>query len=491
MSGRQDGWLRVEADEPKATIERLGSSNAEFQRRLSPRYERLKPGPGKSAEQVHASQRDRIHRAMVELTAEKGFNRVTVRALTGMAGVSSRTFYMHFADREQCLASTVDAIGRRILSRATLRKPDDATWKGRVSASLQSLLDDFATQPWATRVLLVEVLGAGLPGRRQATELTADLERLLAHLLVAAPMASVPPRRLVIGIAAGLVRIATTTSLTGRTGELPRLIGPLRDWVFDVYGNEALHLCAIPERRSADARRREPCLLPSAASALGGHGESERTLSAALRLAARDGPGALTVSNIRREAGVSRHDFDVRFGDANECLLAAIDSLARTGAQRAYAWSAATGGSQRRLDRTIFALCVLAARNQTQAKLVLAQILVPGRAGLLRREMLVSDAASGLARVSPAALSPIDLAVEASVAAGWRILQEEITAGQAHRLPRVAPLLAYLISRPANRDRKHRIQKVDCSAFSVGTSSARTPSATKQRNQGEKPNDFT
>lgn len=75
---------------------------------------KLAPGPGKPASQVAASQRARLHRAMFELVAEKGYERVTVRALVSTAKVSSRAFYEHFRGVHDCFEATVAMAGRLI-----------------------------------------------------------------------------------------------------------------------------------------------------------------------------------------------------------------------------------------------------------------------------------------------------------------------------------------------------------------------------------------
>jgi AcrR family transcriptional regulator len=191
-----------------------------------------------------------------------------------------------------------------------------------------------------------------------------------------------------------------------------------------------------------------------------GYGQSDRILSAVTRLAADEGFADLTVSKIRRQAGVSRQDFDARFDDVADCFLAAVESLARAAAVRADSWAGDTGKSGNRIYRTMLAISALVARNQDLARLVLEEILAPGRGGLQLREQLISEAAHRLLGNPATARSQGAIATEASVAAVWRITQREITDGRASRLPRSAPFLALLVDL-ARRDRKHRIQKFD------------------------------
>ena len=438
--------MRVDVDGATLHIkDRIGSGNP-VRERMSTGLERLKPGPGQSPEQVRMNQRARIHRAMVELAAASGYERVTVRGLTKTAGISTRTFYLHFANREECLASAIATIGHQFLARAAYRPVAGDDWQGQVRASLESLFEDLGREPRAAHLLLVEALSAGRPGRTSAIKLTADFERLLAQLLAPAPLAPAPPRRLVVGIAAGVIRVATMTTLTGRARELPALAAELGDWVLTVYDEGTVALCRPPAARPNRTSRREPQPFPADPSALGGLGEDERILAAAAKLAAGLGPTSLTASKIRREAGVSRRSFDSRFRDATDCFLAAVEAVAQTAASRADAWAGA-GKTQQLNGRTLLALAAMIARNQPQARMVLEGVLVPGRDGLLLRERLISDAAYGLS--SSGRLGPRDriLAAEASVAATWRIAQREVLAGRGQRLPRCAALLSALLGR--------------------------------------------
>jgi len=409
-------------------------------------YQRLKPGPGQSPEQVRANQRARIHHAMVELAAAIGYEHVTVRALTRTARISSRTFYGHFLNREECMASAIDTVGRQILSRAARRKADRDDRAVRVRTSLHSLLSDLGGQPQVARVLLIESVAAGRPARLRAKELTADLERLVAHLLGVGPNADVRSHRLVIGIAAGVTRVATMTTITDRPGELPMLAGVLGDWVLDIGDWVLRPPSNSPPREPARMPHRHTYSLPVTQGSQGCSSDEERILSATARLAAEAGFRALSISKIRREAGVSRRTFDSLFRDKADCFLASIESVAATATARMGSWGTSTTAKGQEAP----ALCALAARNQCLARVVLTEILAPGPRGLLRREQLVSRAAEELrphweAQEAPSAVLPI----EASVAAAWRIASSEIASGRGPHLAEAAKLVSSLISGPA------------------------------------------
>ena len=58
---------------------------------------------------VLASQRGRLLDAMAEAVAEHGYGATTIAHVVSRAGVSRKTFYEHFTDKEQCFLALYDA----------------------------------------------------------------------------------------------------------------------------------------------------------------------------------------------------------------------------------------------------------------------------------------------------------------------------------------------------------------------------------------------
>ncbi len=73
---------------------------------------KLRPGPGMSPAEVERNQRTRLYRAMLQLVAEQGYDRVTVRTLVSTAKVSSRTFYQHFQGVHDCFEKAREIVAR-------------------------------------------------------------------------------------------------------------------------------------------------------------------------------------------------------------------------------------------------------------------------------------------------------------------------------------------------------------------------------------------
>jgi AcrR family transcriptional regulator len=115
------------------------------------------PAPGRVAE----IQRQRIIAAVTGVAGERGAANVTVAHIVARAGVSRRTFYELFVDREACLLAALD---EALAAASAVVLPAYASgvgWRGRVRGGLGALLRFLDEQPGLGRLLVVEALGAG------------------------------------------------------------------------------------------------------------------------------------------------------------------------------------------------------------------------------------------------------------------------------------------------------------------------------------------
>ncbi len=115
------------------------------------------PAPGRVAE----IQRQRIVGAMAEVAAEKGAANVTVAHVVARAGISRRTFYELFEDREACLLAALDEAVDRAAAVVLPAYRAGAGWRERARAGLAALLAFLEGEPGLGRLCVVEILGAG------------------------------------------------------------------------------------------------------------------------------------------------------------------------------------------------------------------------------------------------------------------------------------------------------------------------------------------
>jgi AcrR family transcriptional regulator/DNA-binding MarR family transcriptional regulator len=98
---------------------------------------------------------------MTDVAAEKGGANVTVADVVARAGVSRRTFYEIFDDREGCFLAALDSALERASERVVEAYDPAARWQDRVRRALVALLSFLDENPAAGRLAVVESLGAG------------------------------------------------------------------------------------------------------------------------------------------------------------------------------------------------------------------------------------------------------------------------------------------------------------------------------------------
>jgi AcrR family transcriptional regulator len=77
------------------------------------------------------------------------------------AGISRKTFYEHFADKEACFLAAYESIFAAMLERMRAAYAAEEAWPQRISAGLAALLDLLASEPGYARASIVEALAAG------------------------------------------------------------------------------------------------------------------------------------------------------------------------------------------------------------------------------------------------------------------------------------------------------------------------------------------
>jgi AcrR family transcriptional regulator len=129
---------------------------------------RLPPGRHSvPSEEVARQQRLRLMAGMLDAVGEQGYVATSVADVLSRAGVSRRTFYEHFSDKEDCFLQAFDhvaTIGREAVGDA-FRKEDG--WRRAVRTGLSTFLHTAAANPRFARACLVEILAVGPEGVRR------------------------------------------------------------------------------------------------------------------------------------------------------------------------------------------------------------------------------------------------------------------------------------------------------------------------------------
>jgi AcrR family transcriptional regulator len=111
---------------------------------------------------VRETQRARMLEAMVEAVAEKAYGRVAVADVIERAGVSRKTFYEQFANKEECFLAAYDAGVDSLLAAIDEALAELAPdWLAAARGAVEVYLETMAASPAFARAFLIEALGAG------------------------------------------------------------------------------------------------------------------------------------------------------------------------------------------------------------------------------------------------------------------------------------------------------------------------------------------
>jgi AcrR family transcriptional regulator len=110
---------------------------------------------------VSEVQRVRILAAAIEIVSELGYGGMSTTAVISRAGVSRRTFYELFEDREDCCLAIFDEAVSRIAMVALSAYEREGCWREKVRAGLSALLQFIGDEPGLGSLVIVDALGAG------------------------------------------------------------------------------------------------------------------------------------------------------------------------------------------------------------------------------------------------------------------------------------------------------------------------------------------
>lgn len=198
---------------------------------------------GGAREQVSEVQRARLVAAMIAVTSEQGVAQATVARVVARSGVSRRTFYEQFVDREECFLAAFDQTLELTGARAAQAYRRPLAWSMRVRAALTALLEAFDLERAAARLLIVETLGAGSKALERRGEALAAIVEAIDEGRLARRNGEGPPPLTAEGIAGGVFSLIHSRLLEDRNAPLIELLNPL------------VSMVVLPYLGSAAARR--------------------------------------------------------------------------------------------------------------------------------------------------------------------------------------------------------------------------------------------
>jgi AcrR family transcriptional regulator len=176
---------------------------------------------------VENNQRERILRAVVEVASETGYGALTVRDVIEGAGVSRRTFYDHFDNKEQAFLAAYHLVVGRLAVDVEEASSKGSTWCESIVFGLSTFLDQMARDPALAHLLVVEVLAAGPPALASRAAAMEAFRAFLEPGFDEAPEGLPVPALAAETAIGGAYEVVYSLILQGRTAELPALLPDL------------------------------------------------------------------------------------------------------------------------------------------------------------------------------------------------------------------------------------------------------------------------
>jgi AcrR family transcriptional regulator len=214
---------------------------------------------GLSREYVAKSQRSRLLAAAVLIAGEDGYAGMTVSAVIRRAGVSRKTFYEFFQDREACFLAAFDGVLAEALKGVRDAYASTEAWPDRLRAVLDTSLDALAAHPREARLGFVEVLAAGPRALERRDAALREFMQFLEPGFDAAPAGTPVPQLMPEAIVGALYEIIYARVLHDRVAELPALLPELLFCALAPFvgpASAAEHAQSAPGRAPAAKRTR-------------------------------------------------------------------------------------------------------------------------------------------------------------------------------------------------------------------------------------------
>jgi AcrR family transcriptional regulator len=417
------------------------------------RDRRLRPGPGVPREDVVRNQRERIFGAMVASVTERGYTATTVNDLVEISGVSSRTFYDLFPDKQACFLGALEAIiqaamvyaaqsvgeGHGETEPAGVRLPAgpgaSASWEEQARRGFDAFAEMVAVNSAAAQLVLVESYAAGPEALLLLEQAVAGFEWLTRQTLKLSPERAEMPAEMISAHIGSQQEIARTRLRRGTAAELPELTDELWELMMSYAPPpEPLRLAGRPPKGQPEG--------------IEAHDHAERALRAFTAVVAEEGYVNTKIDTVLKRAQMSATTFYAHFRGKEDAMLAAIDSA---GAQmlavimpafrRAPDW-------QEGIRAGFGALFNFLASRPALARLIAVEIYAAGPDALERRvetlrplEMLVAE---GQERAPEAP----GIAAEAIAGAAYTLAYRRVRDSGPEALPSLAPICTYVALAP-------------------------------------------
>src|SRR5215213_1245004 len=272
----------------------------------------LTPGPSNPPQAVIDNQRQRLFGAMVTSVAERGYANTRVADLVEISGVSLRSFYDLFTDKQACFVGALQALVQSTI-RPVLESSGPEEWELDSRRRLGIAAALAASQPAAAKMCLVETYVAGPSVAAVVDEAMVRIEGLVRERLAGSERWADLPAEIGTFAIGAVFETFRARLIENREGQLPAAADQLAALLL---GYEA----PVRPLRSAS---RPPEIRPEQLEA---SDHAERALRAFEALLTEQPFAETTMEQVAKRAGMSVRTLYANFAGREELMLAAVDS---------------------------------------------------------------------------------------------------------------------------------------------------------------------
>jgi AcrR family transcriptional regulator len=169
---------------------------------------------------------------MVEAVAERGYERTSVKQVIGLAGVSRRSFYEQFANKEECFLAVLDEFVNEAVETVRPRMVASSSWPESVYKGVGAFVEYLAAHQALLRIAFIDLFEVG-PG--MIAKMTRSIEGFTKLLTDNGPEPQRGPAVALEAITGALWGIICTYVANDRLARLPSLVDQLAFIVLAPY----------------------------------------------------------------------------------------------------------------------------------------------------------------------------------------------------------------------------------------------------------------
>lgn len=176
--------------------------------------------PDSRRSRAELGQRDRIVRAAARVVVERGYEALSIPAISGAAGTSNQTFYEHFPSKRDAFLAAFEILSGDALRRSVAAYARQDQAPEAIGAGLRAMLEYIAGNPLFARLAFFELPTAGPPALDRAD---ATLDLFTTYLQNSPELSPPLPQALMEAVPSAIWAVIQHEITQGRLETLPDL----------------------------------------------------------------------------------------------------------------------------------------------------------------------------------------------------------------------------------------------------------------------------